>query len=175
MAPMCRSSHSRASVVVGIVLAAFALGFPNIWKPLPHLVYNRSASAPLGFYRLTSDVSFGRGDLVFARLPEPAAQLAASRRYLPLSVPVVKRIAALDGDLVCAQSGIVSINNSFAARTLPHDSEGRPLLASHGCRPLASGEVFLLMTDAPASFDSRYFGPIQTTAIIGRLVPLWTW
>jgi len=55
------------------------------------------------------------------------------------------------------------------------DREGRPLPAWQGCRPLAPGEVFLLMANIPASFDGRYFGPIPRAAIIGRLVPLCTW
>jgi type IV secretory pathway protease TraF len=53
--------------------------------------------------------------LVLAHLPESAARLAADRRYLPMSVPVVKRIAAVADDLVCADSGIVVINEHVAA------------------------------------------------------------
>jgi type IV secretory pathway protease TraF len=45
----------------------------------------------------------------------------------------------------------------------------------HGRRTLASGEVFLLLSDVPASFEGRYFGPITSDAIIGRFVPLWAW
>jgi type IV secretory pathway protease TraF len=30
------------------------------------------------------------------------------------------------------------------------------------------------MDSVRASFDSRYFGPVPTTAIIGKVVPLWT-
>jgi type IV secretory pathway protease TraF len=32
----------------------------------------------------------------------------------------------------------------------------------------------LLMPGVPASFDGRYFGPIRASAVIGKLVPLWT-
>jgi type IV secretory pathway protease TraF len=39
---------------------------------------------------------------------------------------------------------------------------------------LQAGEVFLLMEGVPDSFDGRYFGPVTTAAIVGRLVPLWT-
>jgi type IV secretory pathway protease TraF len=113
--------------------------------------------------------------LVLAHLPESAARLAADRRYLPMSVPVVKRIAAVADDLVCADSGIVVINEHVAADTLLIDREGRPLPAWKGCRSLVPGEVFLLMEGVPASFDSRYFGPLPVTSVIGRLVPLWTW
>lgn len=167
--------QSRVLLVVMTLLATLAVGLPIIVRPLPRLVYNGSASAPLGFYRLVREPTVARGDLVLAHLPGPAAALAADRHYLPLSVPVVKRIAALAGDLVCAKSDMVTINHHDAARALRADVEGRPLLAWHDCRPLDPGEILLLMADVPASFDSRYFGPIPATAIIGRLVPLWTW
>ncbi|NJO35955.1 MAG: S26 family signal peptidase, partial [Rhodospirillales bacterium] len=35
-------------------------------------------------------------------------------------------------------------------------------------------EVFLLMEGVADSFDGRYFGPVPTASIIGRLAPLWT-
>ena len=86
-----------------------------------------SSIAPI--YRLVPDASVARGDLVLARLPQPAARLAAGRGFLPLSVPVVKPVAALAGDLVCAQSDIVTINDLAAVRVLRADGEGRPLPA----------------------------------------------
>jgi conjugative transfer signal peptidase TraF len=167
--------HSRATLLAATLVAPFGIGLPTIAGPMPRLIYNGSASAPLGFYRLVPDVQIARGDLVLAHLPAPAARLAAERGYLPRSVPVVKRVADLAGDIVCAESGAVLINGRVTARVLPADRAGRPLLAWQGCRTLDSGEVFLLMADIQASFDGRYFGPVSATAIIGRLVPLWTW
>ena len=165
----------RARILALSLFAGISLGLPGLAKPLPLIVYNPSASAPLGFYRVRPDEPISKGDLVLAHLPDAAARLAADRGYVPLTVPVVKRVAALTGDLVCADSGIVVINDRVAADTLLIDREGRPLPAWHGCRVLAPDEVFLLTADVPGSFDGRYFGPISMTAVIGRLVPLWTW
>ena len=53
---------------------------------------------------------------------------------------------------------------------LEHD----PLPAWQGCRVIARGEVFLMNWDEPQSLDSRYFGPIPLSAIIGRAEPVWT-
>jgi hypothetical protein len=67
------------------------------------------------------------GHLVLALLPEAAARFAAERHYLPPSVPVVKRVAALASDFVCADSGIVVIDNRVAADTLLIDRDGSPI------------------------------------------------
>src|SRR5262245_48920946 len=42
-----------------------------------------------------------------------------------------------------------------------------------GCRVLQTGEV-LVLANHPASFDSRYFGPLHTASIMGRAVLLWS-
>jgi conjugative transfer signal peptidase TraF len=169
-----RRRRWRSLVIVGAIGIA-ALGISLLAHPVPRLVFNGSASAPIGFYSVRSTEALSPGELVLARLPERARRLAADRGYLSADVPVVKHAAAFGGDLVCADSGIVVINDRVAARTLLMDREGRPLPAWHGCRVLAEGEVFLLNEGVRGSFDGRYFGPIERSAIIGRLVPLWTW
>ena len=45
------------------------------------LVWNASASAPVGFYRVQAGGPIDRGDMVVAWTPEPARSLAARRRY----------------------------------------------------------------------------------------------
>src|SRR5262249_44463062 len=95
-----RDHQHRAPILAASLVPVIAPALPLIARPLPRLVYNATASAPLGFYRLIPAGHLARGDLVLAHLPEAAARLAADRRYLPLSVPVVKRVAALAGDLV---------------------------------------------------------------------------
>ena len=65
--------------------------------------------------------------MVLALLPEAAARFAAERHYLPPSVPVVKRVAALASDFVCADSGIVVIDSRVAADTLLIDRDGSPI------------------------------------------------
>jgi conjugative transfer signal peptidase TraF len=168
-------THCRARVLAFASLALLGLGAAEALDPAPCLVWNASASAPLGLYWVTRDLPPERGALVLAWPPKEAGALAAARGYLPENVPLVKRIAAMANDVVCANSGIVVINGRMVAQTLLIDRAGRPLPAWNGCRTLRVGEVFLLMEGVPASFDGRYFGPVTTEAIVGRLVPLWTW
>lgn len=138
-------------------------------------MWNATASAPVGLYRVEPAASLRRGGFVLAWLPDAARRLAAERDYLPADVPLVKRIAALAGDTVCCEQARVTINGIAVATALRADNWGRSLPHWSGCRTLGQYEVFLLMPDVPDSFDGRYFGPIKTDAIIGKLVPLWTW
>lgn len=170
-----RPRPSPRSIIASAMIGMSALGLSEFAPPGPLLVWNASASAPLGFYWISHDRVVSRGDLVLAAVPEAARRLAAERDYLPANVPAAKRVAALAGDVVCAESGIVVINDRVAAEALLMDRQGRPLPAWSGCRALDDSEVFLLMEGVRDSFDGRYFGPIDATAIIGRLVPLWTW
>src|SRR5690606_32800070 len=99
--------------------------------------------------------------------------LAAERRYLPAGVHLAKRIAAVSGDQICAENDMISINGETVARRQTRDSQGRDMPAWTGCRVL-DDEVFLLLPEIETSFDGRYFGPISTRAVIGKMTPLWT-
>ncbi|MBI2741043.1 MAG: conjugative transfer signal peptidase TraF [Rhodospirillales bacterium] len=155
-------------------LGLAALAGAALRPPVPFLVWNASASAPLGLYRVEHTGALSRGDLVLAWPPESARRFAAERGYLPETVPLIKRVAAVAGDRVCASRRLILINGDVVATLLAADRQGRPLPGWTGCRDLAADEVFVLMGEVPQSFDGRYFGPIQTSAILGRLVPLWT-
>jgi conjugative transfer signal peptidase TraF len=168
-----RRGRRRPRAILALALLGLGLiGLASLARPAPCLVWNASASAPIGFYRaLPGDAV--RGDLVLVRTPKAVRQLAAERGYLPSNVPLVKRVAALDGDVVCAASDAISINGRVVAKRLARDRLGRPLPTWSGCHLLDSGEAFLLMEGVSDSFDGRYFGPTPTAAIIGRLAPLW--
>ena len=163
----------RRQVAWSVALGVIAIGASAIFHPAPFLVWNASASVPVGLYLRAPAATIRRGDLVLARLPKAAGRMAADRGYLPAAVPLVKPIAATAGDTVCAIGDSVSIDGREVARRLETDSKGRPMPSWSGCRTLQSGEVFLLAKGVPDSFDGRYFGPIKRSQIVGKLVPLW--
>ncbi|MGK2942264.1 MAG: S26 family signal peptidase [Immundisolibacter sp.] len=175
--PPCRARHprwrSRATAAIS-VLGAAAIGFPALIHPAPRLVWNASASAPVGLYLVQPGEGIARGDLVLVHTPDSVRQLAAERGYLPADVPLIKRIVAAGGDVVCATGNVIFINGRVAAGRLSRDRLDRLLPGWNGCHLLDSSEVFLLMQGVTDSFDSRYFGAVPATTIIGRLAPLWT-
>jgi conjugative transfer signal peptidase TraF len=168
-----RQARRRLRIRLAIGAAGVALvGLTIIEKPLPRLVWNVSASAPVGLYHITPGTPLDAGDMVVARTPAAVRELAAKRHYLPSNVPLVKRVSALPGDYVCAIGEQVYVNGTRAAARLTSDRMGRPLPWWTGCGVLARGEYLLLM-DPLGSFDGRYFGPVGEREIIGKAVPLW--
>jgi type IV secretory pathway protease TraF len=111
--------------------------------------------------------------MVLAFAPADAQHLAAERGYLPSGVPLVKYVAALQGDRICADGLRVTINGGEAAIRPPRDSEDRRLPVWRGCKTLGRYDVFLLNGSVRHSFDGRYFGTIQRQNIVGKLRPLW--
>ncbi|HXP98033.1 MAG TPA: conjugative transfer signal peptidase TraF [Telmatospirillum sp.] len=169
-----RRGRNRPRVILALTMVGLGcVGFATLVRPAPLLLWNASASAPIGLYRVMSSGPIQRGDMVLLRTPDSVRNLAAERGYLPLTVPLVKRVAALAGDRVCAIGDDLLINGEWVARRLERDHLGRPLPHWQGCHRLGD-EVFPLMAEVPTSFDGRYFGPVPISAVIGRLVPLWT-
>lgn len=161
---------TRTTKVAG--LCALMIAVSAAVHPKPRLIWNPTASVPVGLY-WRSDAAVTRGDLVLAVPPSQVEVLAATRHYLPAGVPVIKRIAGEDGDEICVREHTIFINKEAVAVQLEKDSKGRPMPLWTGCRRL-TGEVFLLLADVPASFDSRYFGPVVRSAVLGKAIPLWT-
>lgn len=165
---------SRRAVLVLAALGIGGVSVAPILQPGPLLVWNASASAPIGLYLVLPGQRVMRGDMVLAQTPETVRSLAIRRGYLSAGVPLVKQVAALGGDEVCGFWHFVSINGELVGPRLEEDQQGRPLPAWNECRTLRAEELFLLMPEVPNSFDGRYFGPVPVENIIGRLVPLWT-
>lgn len=165
---------------MGIGLAA--LGAPPVISPSVHdgilVVYNPTDSVPRGWYRISrmgSNTSLHVGSIVLARLPVGVAPFAAQRGYLPSGVPILKRIGAVAPQPVCVRGRVLLIDGVAAGTLRTHDGAQLPLHGWSQCRPLADGEIFLLSDTNPASFDSRYFGPMDASAVLGVALPLWTW
>jgi conjugative transfer signal peptidase TraF len=176
-------SRLRARIVLAGISAVglAALTWASFVQPLPRLIYNPSDSVPIGWYRVellahrpgSPPRPLAVGSIVLTRLPVDAAALAAQRGYLPARVPLLKRVGAVAPQHVCIAGRSVHIDGVPVAAALPADRLGRPLSPWPQCRVLRPGELFLLSATNPASFDSRYFGPVAASAVIGLAHPVW--
>lgn len=181
-APHSRSLGCARVVVATLAAIGFAaLAWASFVSSLPRLTYNPSDSVAVGWYRIEPfdprTASLPRplsvDSIVLVPLPDRAAMLAAQRGYLPTRVPLLKRVGAVAPQHVCIVAGQVRIDGVPAAAALPADRLGRPLPSLQLCRRLEPGELFLLSVTNPASFDSRYFGPVSASAVIGVAHPVW--
>ena len=154
-------------------VSLLALGWTALATSQPRLVYNASASMPIGWYRITATSTVAAGDRLLVHLPPEVMALAAQRGYLPANVPLLKTVAAMAPQRVCVQGSQVRIDGDLVAKRLRWDRQGHALPAWQACRHLVGDELFLLSSRNPESFDSRYFGPISANAVIGRAQPLW--
>lgn len=159
---------AACAIGAGILALAATIVLP----PAPRLLWNASASAPIGLYRVSPGTPAAVGDLVVARVPLRWRGLAAGRRYLPANVPLVKRVAAASGSEVCADGAVVRVDGRAVARRRTMDGQGRAMPWWSGCVRLSGGQQLLLM-DALDSFDGRYFGITEGADIVGRAVLLW--
>src|SRR5690606_18668777 len=79
---------------MGVAVAAF---IPTPTK----LIWNATASAPIGFYTVEPAERIEVPELVAIMPPEPLAAFMVERGYVGRGVPLLKRVLGLPGQRVC--------------------------------------------------------------------------
>lgn len=158
---------------LGATLVGALLMWAPVDLPVPTLlVWNASASAPIGLYRVDPVSPVRVGDRVVVDPSPGIADLLSARGYLPRGLPLIKTVAAVAPARVCRTDATLSINGRPVAQAKRADRRGRPLPAWSGCRTLAADEIFLLTADVADSLDGRYFGPTPKRAVRGVAHPV---
>jgi conjugative transfer signal peptidase TraF len=167
-------TRNRYVMATGITASAFAAAFVAIAAadPFPRVIWNASASAPIGLYRIQPDSDPPIGALVAVTPPERLSRWLSACGYLPEGVPLLKHVAAKAGQRICRKGDVVSIDGHSVASARARDGQGRPLPVWQGCRTLGPDEIFLLNPSVPDSLDGRYFGALPASTVIGRATPL---
>lgn len=167
-------SRQRSSALDALSVAAGLLGvlFATGW--IGGLRINTTPSEPLGLWRIVQITrSIRPGEMVFVCPPDNSALREARRRgYLRSGLcpggfgPLIKTVVAVTGQRVAVTDLVaidgVPIRNS---RIFEKDGQGRSL--RHGqSGMLLPGEVYL-HSDFIGSWDSRYFGPVPESGVLG--------
>ncbi|MEZ5897212.1 MAG: S26 family signal peptidase [Parvularculaceae bacterium] len=163
--------RARRKFIAVSLVAIAAIGVASAISFAPKLVWNASASAPVGLYKIEKS-ALEVGDFVLVSPSEEAAKLIAERGYLPQDIPLIKRVAALSGDQICREDSAIFINNTFVATAQNVDSLGRNMPTWSGCFTLRNNEIFLL-NDHEKSLDGRYFEATKASDVIGVARPVW--
>ena len=165
---------TRFAWVIATCFATMGAAIPTFVDLPKKLIWNASASAPIGLYGVQPPGGIEITDLAVVEPPEPVASFLEAGGYIPHGVPLMKRVLALAGQTVCRKNRLVTVDGIAIGAALKRDSRGRDLPVWQGCRTIAGDEVFLMNWQSADSLDGRYFGPLPVKSIIGRAVPLWT-
>lgn len=153
-----------ATLFLGAILVAWSGGYR----------INLTPSEPLGLWRIAKlERAAAVGDLVFVCTPQTAAmQEARHRGYLRSGLcpggvaPLIKTVIAVAGQRVEVAAS-VRVDGCDVARSklADRDGEGRPL-TPFGGGIVPAGSVFL-HSSFGGSYDSRYFGPVPASGVLG--------
>ncbi|WP_085341055.1 S26 family signal peptidase [Aquidulcibacter paucihalophilus] len=143
-------------------------------KTKPPVILNETPSMAEGAYLRVGDVAdLKSGDIIAMPMNSAARNYLGNKLGYPKDTMLIKRVAGLSGDLVCRHNRVVTINKRTLAAARS-DRQGNLLQAWNGCRTLSTSEVFIL-GDHPASFDSRYIGPVSRSELAGIYRAAITW
>lgn len=165
----------RRLVTILTTCGACALVIATDGAAAPLYIWNASKSVPIGLYRLQPAQPLTVTELVAVRPPEPLASFLDLNGYLPVGVPMLKRVLALPGQTVCRREFTIIVDGIEIGEARMRDGRGRPLPVWLGCRLVEQDEVFLMNWQSADSLDGRYFGPIAASAVIGKAMPVWTY
>jgi conjugative transfer signal peptidase TraF len=135
-------------LLAAVAITAKSLGFVlNVTASMPGIVYrlgNGERGSVTAFCSPIQHPSLGRGSC-----PDG-------------SLPLIKRVAGVAGDVVTATDAGVEINGRLCpqSRPLDLDSQGKTLPHLRGVFVLKDDEVWVA-GENENSFDSRYFGPVK--------------
>ncbi|WP_024879188.1 S26 family signal peptidase [Methylosinus sp. LW3] len=165
---------TRLGYVTATLSSVLLIGGQSMAPATPWLVWNATASTPIGLYALQVTGRLRAMQLVAVRPPEPIASFLTDGAFLPKNVLLLKQVLALPGQTVCRTGTIVTVDGVDVGAARERDRLGRPLPSWTGCRTLRPDEVFLMNPTVQDSLDGRYFGPFPVTSIVARAVPIWT-
>ena len=164
-----KPTNQRMILCTGAVAIA-ALAWASLRDGDP-ILYNHSPSIPVGLYVRTNG-PVERGAIVTVRAGDVAPNYAALRDFDDPGDRFIKRVAATQGDVVCADNDAITVNARTVAHRAAVDSSGRALPRWTGCQELSADEL-LLLGDTPDSFDGRYFGLVRRSEVEGVWRPAW--
>jgi len=85
----------------------------------------------------------------------------------PQEVEFVKRVVGLPGDTIEGRQGNVYVNGQLLVEPyLPAGATTAPFAKVK----VQEGQLFMMGDNRPDSYDSRFFGPIPRSSVVGRVV-----
>jgi signal peptidase I len=166
--------ETAITILVAVLLAGLvrAFAFQTFWIPsssmVPTLGVNDRILVQKAFFSW-HDVR--EGDIVVFSHP-PLDRCGGSQ-----AGDLVKRVIALPGQTIYSSGNSIYINGKLLAEPyLPrYDPLGPPIPHASRQHPyrVPTGEFYVMGDNRAISCDSRYWGPIKGSSIIGKVVLVW--
>ena len=165
---------TRRVCVLLIGMGVVGVMAPALLQSHRMLLWNASASVPVGLYLLETTDTRYVSELVAVLPPDPLARYLDAGNYLPRGVPMLKHVLALPGQTVCREGLVITIDKVAVGMARERDRRGRSLPVWQGCRVISQDALFLMNPQSADSLDGRYFGPLPQSAVLGRAHRVWT-
>lgn len=144
-------------------------------------LYNSTWSVDKGLYHIdrTKRHSFARGDVIAFNYVAPAWVRERGWTHIPDFVKMIKPVAAIPGDRVTVKDGWLWVCKqeetacSATAWRSPTDRHG-VAWPEWDAPQVIPEDHYLVIAPFIASYDSRYWGLVPTSAILGKASPVWT-
>jgi signal peptidase I len=167
-------TETAVTILVAVLLAGLVrtFAFQTFWIPsssmVPTLgVYDRILVQKAFF--TSRDVR--EGDIVVFSQP-PLDHCGG-----PQAGDLVKRVIALPGQTIYSSGNSIYVNGRLLAEPyLPHDDPLGPQIPDASSRHpyrVPPGEFYVMGDNRAISCDSRFWGPISGSSIIGKVVLVW--
>jgi conjugative transfer signal peptidase TraF len=168
---MVKKCYWACCIIVALLSAAIWSGYR----------LNSTHSIPIGIYKVTYEPVQKGKYVMFCPPDNEIFREAKERGYLQKGhcknnyMPLMKMVAATEGDTVSVFGDGIHINNKILPQTEPifKDGLGRPLTPYPlTYYQLKSDELFLVGNFVPNSWDSRYYGIITKEQVESVVKPI---
>jgi type IV secretory pathway protease TraF len=120
-------------------IVATSLLLSTIGGTTPHYIWNASSSVPIGLYRVQATTRLAVTELVAVQPPDLLAAFLDLNGYLPIGVPMLKRVLALPGQTVCRNGLKIAVDGVDVGETRERDGRNRPSASSLAWMPRDRG------------------------------------
>ena len=162
-------------IVIGLLAIGATSAATTAVLDAPLVLRNISPSSPLGVYRHVGALPKPGDYMAFEAAGAGFGRITWATGLPMPAISILKPAAAFPGDRVCfdPETETYRINEGAPIALQERHWQGRLLPIWRGCRDLADDEYFAYADLIPNSLDSRFYGPVPRSAVIGAYRPVW--